>query len=183
MRTSTHLPPHAPRLAAAPALLALAALAPAAVGCEGSPSAAPPPADSAPLGSIAALTGPVAAVSAAPPAAAPGPPREIVGAAQILIAYQGAEGAAPTVTRSKAEARKLAGEVLKKLRDGKATFEELVKTDSDDAGTKATGGQIGNFERYAMPQAFSDAAFALKVGDTSDVVETPRGFHIIRRTK
>jgi parvulin-like peptidyl-prolyl isomerase len=34
-----------------------------------------------------------------------------------------------------------------------------------------------------MPKAFSDATFAMKVDTISDVVESPRGFHIIKRTK
>jgi parvulin-like peptidyl-prolyl isomerase len=34
-----------------------------------------------------------------------------------------------------------------------------------------------------MPEPFSKATFAMKVGEMSEVVETPRGFHIIKRTK
>jgi NIMA-interacting peptidyl-prolyl cis-trans isomerase 1 len=62
-------------------------------------------------------------------------------------------------------------------------FEEAAKKYSDDPGSKDLGGAIGNFERNAMPEAFSKATFEMKVGDISDVVETPRGFHIIKRTK
>lgn len=108
--------------------------------------------------------------------------REIVGAAHILIAYKGAELAPKEVTRSKADAKKRAEEVLAKLKADKTKFSELATTYSDDA-SKVTGGAIGNFERNAMPSAFSEVAFGLEVGALSEVVETPRGFHIIQRTR
>lgn len=109
------------------------------------------------------------------------PERQIAGAAHVLITYKGAELAPSTVTRTKQAARARAQEALGKLKAGKA-FEDLVKEYSDD-GSKVAAGAIGNFERNAMPAAFADATFAMKVGDVSEVVETPRGFHIIRRTK
>ena len=64
-----------------------------------------------------------------------------------------------------------------------ARFEALVAAYSDDAITRPSGGKIGNFARDAFPKAFSDAAFALGVGGVSAVVETPRGFHVIVRTR
>lgn len=118
--------------------------------------------------------------SAAPSASGP-PEREIVGALQILVAYKGAQGAAKTVTRSKDDAKARAVEALTKVKGGKP-FAEVAKEYSDDA-SKAAGGAMGNFERGAFPKAFSDVAFALEVGATSDVVETPRGFHVIQRTR
>jgi parvulin-like peptidyl-prolyl isomerase len=87
------------------------------------------------------------------------------------------------VTRSKEEAKRRAEEALGKIKKDKMPFEEAAKKYSDDEGSKAIGGAIGNFEKNAMPEAFSRATFALKVGDMSDVVETPRGFHIIKRTR
>jgi hypothetical protein len=118
--------------------------------------------------------------SAAPPA--PTSDRQIAGAAHILIAYKGAELAPKTVTRSKEDARKRAEEVLSKLQTNKGTFAELAGQYSDDP-SKIAGGAIGNFERNAMPPAFSDATFGLDVGAMSGIVETPRGFHIIQRTR
>jgi parvulin-like peptidyl-prolyl isomerase len=108
--------------------------------------------------------------------------REIAGAAHILIAYKGAELAPKEVTRSKEDARKRATEVLTKLQSDKGTFADLAKQYSDDA-SKIAGGAIGNFERNAMPAAFSDATFGLAVGAMSGIVESPRGFHIIQRVR
>ena len=109
--------------------------------------------------------------------------REIAGAAHILVAYKGADNAPKTITRTKEDARKRAEEALKQLKADENKFAELVKKYSDDPLSKTTEGRIGNFERNAMPGPFSDACFAMKVDTISDVVESPRGFHIIKRTK
>jgi hypothetical protein len=170
-----------------PALVCILAISlPALVAACDPPKDAPPPAPSAMFTSeVTAGRGPgpmpvvVPTASAAPTA----PEREVAGAAHVLVAYKGAENAPKTVARSKADAKKRAEEAHKKLSEGKATFEQLVKEYSDDSLSKGTAGQIGNFERNAMPEAFSTATFKLEVGATSGVVESPRGFHIIRRTK
>jgi cell division septum initiation protein DivIVA len=117
---------------------------------------------------------------AKPPQAAE---REIAGAAHILVTYKGAENAPKTVTRSKQDAKKRADDVLKQLRADEKKFAELVKKYSDDEMSKAAEGRLGNFERNAMPAAFSDKCFSMQLDTISDVVETPRGFHIIKRTK
>ena len=169
-----------PRLALALTLLAPALLP--AGGCQcSSPSSSP-----APAGSVAPATSAAPSASALTPGpyaplAEPEPPR-FVGASQILIAYKGAELAPPTVTRTKEDARKRAEEALAKLTEGKSSLEELAKTWSDDV-SKVAGGAMGNFERSAVPPALADAAFALQVGQTSGIIETARGFHILRRTR
>jgi hypothetical protein len=109
--------------------------------------------------------------------------REIAGAMHILIAYKGAENAPKTITRTKEDARKRAETALNELKKDESKFAELVKKYSDDAISKPADGRLGNFERNAMPATFSDACFSMKVDALSDVVESPRGFHIIKRTK
>ncbi len=140
-----------------------------------------PPATSAAPSPSAAL--PSAPSAAEAPAPAPTAERQIAGAAHILVAWKGSERAPKTVTRSKDDAKKRAEEVRVAVKDGKSTFEELVAKYTDDAISKAANGAIGNFERNAMPPAFADATFAMEVGAISDVVETPQGFHIIKRTR
>jgi hypothetical protein len=173
---------------------ALAVLSLVGTGCckLGADDQSPTP----PPGIVAAPTGTPAKPSSPPQVVAPAPTviptegapapvneRQVAGAAQILVSYKGAERAPKTILRSKEDARKRAAEALDKLKSGKATFEELVTQYSDDPISKAAGGAVGNFERNAMPPAFADATFALQVGQYSDVVETPLGFYIIKRTK
>lgn len=100
----------------------------------------------------------------------------------MLIAYKGALRAAPTVTRSKEEARKLAAEVLAKAKAGQ-DFGALATQYSDDPSAKQNKGSLGKFGRSSMVKPFSDAAFALKPGELSSVVETDFGFHVIKRTE
>jgi hypothetical protein len=152
------------------------------LGCGNKTS--PQPAGTASATTAAVPTASAAAVPTASASAAPKlPEREIAGAQHVLVAYKGAELADKTVTRSKNEAKKRAEEALGKIKKDKMPFEEAAKKYSDDPGSKNIGGAIGNFEKNAMPEAFSKATFGMQVGDVSDVVETPRGFHIIKRVR
>jgi len=126
---------------------------------------------------------PAAAHAAAKQAAAAPEVKETVTASHILIAYQGARAASPTTTRSKEQAQKLAQEIAGKAQKRDANFAELAMRYTEDPSGKTTGGKLGSFERGRMVKPFADAAFALSPGQTSGVVETPFGFHIIYREK
>lgn len=82
--------------------------------------------------------------------------------------------------KDKASARKKADELLVRLRANSGEFEKLAREQSKDPGSAAQGGDLGWFGRNMMVKPFEEAAFALKDGQISDVVETDFGFHIIR---
>jgi NIMA-interacting peptidyl-prolyl cis-trans isomerase 1 len=121
-----------------------------------------------------------ASASAAPSARAPVP--DTIAAQHVLVAYKGAKDAPKGVTRSKADAKKRAEEVVTKAKGG-ADFTALVTEYSDDPGAKDRMGSLGKFTRDKMVKPFSDAAFALQVGEVSDAVETPYGYHVIKRNQ
>jgi peptidyl-prolyl cis-trans isomerase C len=99
---------------------------------------------------------------------------ESVRASHILV--QADEKAdAPTKARAKAQA----DDLLKQLRKG-AKFADLAKLYSQDQGSAQNGGDLGFFARGQMVAPFDQAAFALKPGQMSGVVETPFGYHIIQ---
>ncbi len=101
-----------------------------------------------------------------------------ISASHILLMYAGSERS--SATRSRAEAQAQIADIEKQLEDG-ADFAALAREHSD-CGSAAAGGDLGSFGRGQMVKAFEDAAFGLEVGGTSGVVETPFGYHIIRRT-
>ncbi len=68
---------------------------------------------------------------------------------------------------------------LKARIDAGEDFAALAKEYSKD-GTAANGGDLGYFGKGQMVQPFEDAAFGLTVGETSQVVQTQFGFHLIR---
>jgi peptidyl-prolyl cis-trans isomerase C len=81
--------------------------------------------------------------------------------------------------KTKDAARAKAADVLKQAKAGK-DFAELAKHYSQDPGSAANGGDLGFFARGQMVGPFEQAAFAMKAGDMSDIIETPFGFHIIK---
>jgi hypothetical protein len=105
-----------------------------------------------------------------------------VGAKHILVMHDESASKPDNIHRSRAEAFKRAQEVLLKIRGG-ADFGEMVKEFTDEPGGVERNGDLGVFERGTMVKPFADAAFALKVGEVSEVVETKYGFHIIKRTE
>lgn len=119
------------------------------------------------------------------PPPTPAPPQdqgETVAASHILVAYAGALRADPNIKRTKDEAKARAEGFLTRARKGE-DFAKLADEGSDDPSAKMNHGALGRFTRERMVKPFADAAFSLKPGDVGAVVETPFGFHVIKRTE
>jgi len=104
-----------------------------------------------------------------------------VKARHILIRFKGS----PVPLRkdqkelTEEEALAKAQEIRKKLVDG-GDFDALAKAESDDVGSGAKGGDLGMFGHGRMTPAFETAAFTLPVGEISQPVKSPFGYHIIK---
>ncbi len=98
-------------------------------------------------------------------------------ASHILIRSDKTDTAAE---RQKAKAKAQA--LLLKVRANPAAFASLAKTESEDPGSAANGGDLDFFGRGAMDKAFETAVYALSKDQVSDVVESDFGYHIIKLT-
>jgi len=98
-------------------------------------------------------------------------------ASHILLMYAGSMRS--TADRSQDDAESLIKQLKDQLTDG-GNFRQVAEENSDCPSGKS-GGDLGAFGRGMMVPEFEQVAFALKVGEVSDVVETPFGYHIIRR--
>ena len=104
---------------------------------------------------------------------------ERIKASHILITPETADQKAPSEQENAAAKEKIE-QLLKRIHDGE-NFAELAKANSACPSGK-NGGDLGFFEKGRMAPPFEKAAFALKVGQVSDVVKTRFGYHIIKLT-
>jgi foldase protein PrsA len=120
----------------------------------------------------------------------PKPEPEHIQVAHVLISFA---GAGTEATRSKAEAEKVANEVLGRAKKGD-DFAKLIKEASDDLGDGVYGmanarvkPNAGEYPRTGMVAAFGDVGFKLEVGGIGmsgfDPQKSPYGWHIIKRLK
>jgi NIMA-interacting peptidyl-prolyl cis-trans isomerase 1 len=163
--------------AAAPAPAAASTASPAGAGSTSapvSPAVAANDANASSNAKVASASDPNAAASV--DAAHP----KKITARHILIQWMGCTSAAPSVVRTREQARVVAQDVLRRVKAGE-DFPRLVVEFSDEPNAGARGGSLGRFGHGAMVKEFEEAAFALKPGEVSDVVESPFGYHVIQR--
>lgn len=98
-------------------------------------------------------------------------------ASHILIGFNG-----NATAEEKAAAKEKAESILKQVKANPKNFEKLAIEFSQDTGSAGKGGDLGSFGRGAMVKPFENAAFSMKVGDISDLVESEFGYHIIKLT-
>lgn len=103
---------------------------------------------------------------------------EYIHASHILLMYAGSDNS--SADRSKDDALAEINALRNQLTEG-ADFAAMAEKHSDCASA-AGGGELGEFTKGEMVPEFEEAAFTLKPGEISAVVETDFGFHLIRRT-
>ncbi len=105
--------------------------------------------------------------------------RETVNETELHAWYDSNVGAK---FEERAAAKKKAEDLLAQLRAAPDKFAALAKQYSQDPGSKDNGGDLGFFARGAMVKPFEEAAFKLKQGQMSGIVETDFGFHVLKLT-
>ena len=103
---------------------------------------------------------------------------DTVRASHILVMYAGSQRS--TAKRTKDEALEHIKMIEAEHVNG-IEFTELAGEYSECPSAQ-DGGDLGEFGRGDMVPEFDEVVFDLEVGDVSDVVETPFGFHLIQRT-
>ena len=162
--------------------IAFALIALAAAGCAPpGPTVAPTESGKAEDSNKTTTTASSSSPAQAPPKDENETPRRI-SARHVLIMWMGSERAESSVVRSKDQAYAVAQEVLKRAKAGE-DFGRLAAEYSDEPGAGSRGGSLGRFSHGQMVPQFEAAAFRLKVGEVSDIIETQFGYHIIQRTE
>ncbi len=101
-------------------------------------------------------------------------------ARHILVAFKGSPAARPDRPELTEEQAKARAEELRAKVAGGAAFADVAKAESDDTGSGADGGSLGEFGRGQMVPEFEEAAFGTPVGQLSPVFRTQFGYHFVQ---
>ena len=128
---------------------------------------------------------PPAAPATTAPTPAPAPPEASaeVCAAVIVVAWQGAEHAPATVTRTESDARARAEELRTRAEAGE-DFAALARAESDAASSGPRGGLLGTYTREDWPAAHEpirEPIWGLREGEISEALRAPYGWVVARR--
>ena len=105
---------------------------------------------------------------------------EEVKARHILIRTKGAPMQAPPGKPELSDEEALAKAKAVRARvAGGEDFATVAKAESDDTGSAAQGGELGAFKKGMMVPPFEKAAFDAKVGEITEPVKSPFGYHVI----
>ncbi len=146
------------------------------------PTAQDPTAARPPPTSGSAPTQDAGTTPAPPSSTTESEPPTRIGARHVLVQWMGSERAPKSVLRTREQALAVIRDVQRRATAGD-DLGRLAVEYSDEPNAGARGGSLGRFGRGQMVGAFETAVFKLKVGELSDIVETPFGFHIIQRTE
>lgn len=106
-------------------------------------------------------------------------------AAHLLVKHSGSRRPSSwkeqNITRSKQEARQILQGYEQQIKSGQKTLGDLAVSESDCSSARKKG-DLGFFGKGQMQKEFEDAAFALKPGEMSGIVETASGLHLIERS-
>ncbi len=115
------------------------------------------------------------------PALVPGDPNEAC-AKILVVAYKGAQDAEETITRDKQAAKQRAEELRAKVVAG--TDPSELAEQSDEPRTRGKQSAMGTYLKDKWPESFGELkepVFALKIGEVSAPLDTPRGFVVAKR--
>lgn len=105
-------------------------------------------------------------------------------AAHLLVKHSGSRRASSwreqNITRSKDEAIEMLKGYEQQIKSGQKSLGDLAMSESDCSSARKRG-DLGFFGKGQMQKEFEDAAFALKPGEISGIVETASGVHLIER--
>ena len=142
-------------------------------GCAGDASSPSQPTDAD------VQKNPVAQPQAQQRVVLPPPTEPRYGATHVLIAWSGAMGASPKVTRSEQEASQLAERLYDRIQNGQSIEQVAVKY--SDGPSARRGGRLGVYLTGTMIPDFEAATASVDIGELAPIVKSPFGYHIIRR--
>lgn len=99
-------------------------------------------------------------------------------ASHILISFKDAERPTPGVTRTKAEAKKLANSLYAQVRKDNDKI-SLLALEYSDGPSKTAAGDLGFFQEGSITPEFFEFADKNRIGSVG-MIETPFGFHVIK---